>query len=82
MRNAALGKHTPSNLGSFVAPSASVVGNVSIGEHSSVWYNAVLRGELIYSLSGFRKCTSIYEYYVWSYVPPHAAYICLNRENL
>jgi carbonic anhydrase/acetyltransferase-like protein (isoleucine patch superfamily) len=44
MRNAVLGKHTPTNAGSFVAPSATVVGNVSIGEHSSVWYNAVLRG--------------------------------------
>ena len=45
MRNAKLGKHTPQNMGSFVAPSATVVGNVSIGEHSSVWYNAVLRGK-------------------------------------
>mmetsp|Transcript_34982 Transcript_34982/g.65298 ORF Transcript_34982/g.65298 Transcript_34982/m.65298 type:complete len:324 (-) Transcript_34982:298-1269(-) len=46
MRNAALGKHTPTNVGSFVAPSATIVGNVSIGEHSSVWYNAVLRGDV------------------------------------
>lgn len=46
MRNAVLGKHTPTNAGSFVAPSATVVGNVSIGEHSSVWYNAVLRGDV------------------------------------
>lgn len=46
MRNATLGKHTPTNVGSFVAPSATVIGNVSIGEHSSVWYNAVLRGDV------------------------------------
>lgn len=30
----------------FVAPSASVVGDVAIGEHSSVWYGAVVRGDV------------------------------------
>ena len=30
----------------FIAPSASVMGNVSIGEKSSVWYGAVLRGDV------------------------------------
>mmetsp|Transcript_13330 Transcript_13330/g.42292 ORF Transcript_13330/g.42292 Transcript_13330/m.42292 type:complete len:257 (-) Transcript_13330:110-880(-) len=30
----------------FVAPSASVIGDVSIGEKSSVWYNSVLRGDV------------------------------------
>lgn len=29
----------------FVAPGAQVVGDVTIGEHSSLWYNAVLRGD-------------------------------------
>lgn len=28
----------------FVAPSASVMGRVQVGEGSSIWYNAVLRG--------------------------------------
>lgn len=28
----------------FVAPNASVIGNVTLGDQSSVWYNAVLRG--------------------------------------
>ena len=28
----------------FIAPSASVIGDVTIGEKSSVWYGAVLRG--------------------------------------
>lgn len=46
MRSAPLGKRTPTLLGSFVAPSATVVGDVSIGAHSSVWYNAVLRGDV------------------------------------
>ena len=31
----------------FVAPSASLIGNVTLGTGSSVWYNAVLRGELV-----------------------------------
>lgn len=30
----------------FIAPGAVVVGDVEIGEGSSVWYNAVLRGDM------------------------------------
>lgn len=30
----------------FVAPSASVIGSVSLGEHSSVWYGATVRGDV------------------------------------
>jgi gamma-carbonic anhydrase len=30
----------------FVAPNASVVGRVDINQHSSVWYGAVVRGDL------------------------------------
>lgn len=30
----------------FVAPTASVMGDVTLGAHSSVWYQAVLRGDL------------------------------------
>ena len=29
----------------FVAPGAQIVGDVEIGENSSIWYNAVLRGD-------------------------------------
>ena len=29
----------------FVAPTASVIGNVKLGHRSSVWYSAILRGE-------------------------------------
>ncbi|TDL98635.1 gamma carbonic anhydrase family protein [Macrococcus brunensis] len=31
---------------SFIAPGAVVTGNVKIGEGSSVWYNAVIRGDV------------------------------------
>jgi carbonic anhydrase/acetyltransferase-like protein (isoleucine patch superfamily) len=31
----------------FVAPSASVIGDVSIGADSSVWYGAVIRGDVM-----------------------------------
>ena len=31
--------------GAFIAPSATLVGDVSIGEKANVWYGAVLRGE-------------------------------------
>ena len=30
----------------FVADGAQVIGNVEIGEESSVWYNTVLRGDV------------------------------------
>ena len=30
----------------YVAPGAAVVGNVTIGDFSSVWFNAVLRGDI------------------------------------
>jgi gamma-carbonic anhydrase len=30
----------------FVAPNATVLGDVTIGENASVWYNAVLRGDI------------------------------------
>lgn len=32
----------------FIAPSASVIGDVTIGERSSVWYNSVVRGDVNY----------------------------------
>ncbi len=31
----------------FAAPSASVIGDVEIGEESSIWYGAVLRGDVM-----------------------------------
>src|SRR5450755_2987348 len=30
----------------FVVPNATVIGDVSLGEESSVWYRAVLRGDI------------------------------------
>lgn len=35
-----------SEAASFIAPNASVIGDVSIGSHSSVWYGATLRGDV------------------------------------
>jgi carbonic anhydrase/acetyltransferase-like protein (isoleucine patch superfamily) len=32
--------------GVFIAPGAHLIGDVTIGENSSVWFNAVLRGDL------------------------------------
>lgn len=31
----------------FLAPTAQLIGNVSIGEKSSIWYNCVLRGDVM-----------------------------------
>src|ERR1051325_7174485 len=32
----------------FIEASAAVIGDVEIGEHSSVWFNCVLRGDVFY----------------------------------
>lgn len=40
MKTPKLGRHV------FVAPSAVIVGDVEIGEDSSVWFNAVIRGDI------------------------------------
>ena len=41
----------------FVAPSADIIGNVGIGEDSSIWFGAVIRGDVHYIKIG--KRTSI-----------------------
>ena len=33
------------NKGAYVAPNATVVGDVTLGENASIWYGAVLRGD-------------------------------------
>jgi carbonic anhydrase/acetyltransferase-like protein (isoleucine patch superfamily) len=40
--------HKPPTLGqgTFIATGAVVLGDVTLGDHSSVWYNAVLRGDI------------------------------------
>merc|ERR1711907_556562 len=37
---------SPSLSSGFIAPSASIIGNVSLGESSAVWYGAVVRGDV------------------------------------
>lgn len=34
----------------FIAPTASIVGDVTIHEHASVWYGAVVRGDTSYAI--------------------------------
>ncbi|MBL8148395.1 MAG: gamma carbonic anhydrase family protein [Blastocatellia bacterium] len=34
--------------GVFVAPTATVIGDVEIGDHSSVWFSSVIRGDVYY----------------------------------
>jgi len=40
-----LGDRKPRSKALFVAPDAAVIGSVELGEDSSVWYGAVLRGD-------------------------------------
>lgn len=37
---------SPSINSCFVAPTASVIGNVTVGSGSSIWYNTIIRGDL------------------------------------
>jgi len=42
-----LGSHSPSSASGeyFVAPSAAVIGRVSLGRNASIWFGAVIRGD-------------------------------------
>jgi carbonic anhydrase/acetyltransferase-like protein (isoleucine patch superfamily) len=41
-----LGEHTPEvHASAYIAPNATVVGKVVLGENSSVWFGATLRGD-------------------------------------
>lgn len=42
----------------FVAPSASVIGDVQIGRGSSIWYGCVLRGKVCLTRSFHTLCHS------------------------
>ena len=39
----------------FIAPGARIIGNVTIGEDSSIWYNCVLRGDIERIVVGARS---------------------------
>ncbi len=45
------GKELSHGTQCFVAPSASVIGDVSLGELSSVWYSATVRGMCVNALA-------------------------------
>lgn len=45
---ALLGKEPKIGKDTFLAESATVIGNVEMGENCSIWYNAVIRGDVHY----------------------------------
>jgi carbonic anhydrase/acetyltransferase-like protein (isoleucine patch superfamily) len=49
-------EHTKPRLGEgvFIAPGAVVVGDVEVGDHSSLWYNVVVRGDIHWVRIGAR----------------------------
>lgn len=48
--------HTPQIADSaFIAPGSRIIGNVTIGEGASVWYNCVLRGDVNRIVVGARS---------------------------
>ena len=47
-----LGKSPVFGNGCFIAANATIVGNVSLGDNCSVWFNAVIRGDVNYITIG------------------------------
>ena len=43
------------NSSAFVAPNAAVIGDVKMASGSSVWYNAVVRGRIVFSSYSFYR---------------------------
>jgi carbonic anhydrase/acetyltransferase-like protein (isoleucine patch superfamily) len=41
-----LGKHPQFGSNCFIAPNATIVGDVAMGDECSVWFNAVIRGDV------------------------------------
>jgi len=52
-----LDKFPQIGLGVLIQESAQVIGDVKIGEHSSIWFNTVVRGDVYYIRIG--KCSNI-----------------------
>ncbi len=48
------GKHPQIAKNCFIAPNATIVGEVSMGEECSVWFNAVIRGDVHFIKMGNR----------------------------
>jgi len=46
------GKHPQFGENCFIAPNATIVGDVIMGEECSIWFNAVLRGDVHYIKMG------------------------------
>lgn len=50
--------------GVFIASGVKIIGNVEIGENSSVWYNTVIRGDVHYikigSLTNIQDCSMLH----------------------
>ena len=47
-----LGKHPQFGANCFVAPNATIVGDVVMGDECSVWFNTVIRGDVHYIKMG------------------------------
>ena len=52
-----LGERAPvfEGAGHFVADNATVIGSVRLGDHASVWFNSVLRGDNDWLIIGARS---------------------------
>jgi len=48
------GKHPQIHKSAYIEESAQIIGDVEIGEQSSVWFNAVVRGDVYYIRIGDR----------------------------
>jgi carbonic anhydrase/acetyltransferase-like protein (isoleucine patch superfamily) len=55
-----LGSHPDIGAHTYIHPSAQVIGEVSLGEHASIWCNAVVRGDVNRIVVG--RCSNIQDF--------------------
>ena len=55
----------------LVVDSAQIIGDVKIGEESSVWFNAVIRGDVNFIRIGKRTISKMVVFCMWHAKPCH-----------
>lgn len=64
------GKHPTVHASAFIAPTAVLIGDVTVEENASVWYNAVVRGD--FSPIVIRRGANVQDCVVIHVTPRHA----------
>ena len=68
-----LGKRPQTGVNVYVAPGAQLIGDVAVGEESSIWFNSVLRGDINHVVVGHH--TNIQDLSVCHVADAHACVV-------